>query len=241
MKRIAIDGPAGAGKTTVGARVAHYLGHLFIDTGVTYRALALIALRTGISPHDQDALVQACRDRRIEVVRPSRPDGTAAPQVMIDGLDVTAALHAEAVDRIVPTVAQHPSVREQLVALQRRLAARDPVVMVGRDIGTNVLPDAALKVFLTASVAERARRRVADFASRGVVLPYPMVLDEIRTRDGLDTTRETNPLRPADDAITVNTDGQTVEQVVACVVRLVLARILLLAEIRTSRVRRPDW
>lgn len=222
-RRIAIDGPAGAGKSTIGALVAERLGYLFLDTGAMYRAVALLALRKNVQPEDRDALAALARDARIVIGPPTKRDGRAYT-VLVGGEDVTWAIRDGSVDRTVSQVARHPDVREAMVAQQRQLASRGRVVMVGRDIGTIVLPDADLKVFLTASAAERARRRGEELAARGVVRPREELLHEILRRDQLDSERVVAPLKAATDAVVIETDGHTVGEALERVLAVVAAR-----------------
>jgi len=210
-RTIAIDGPAGAGKSTIGALVAERLGYLFLDTGAMYRAVALAALERGIDPDDAIALETLAREVRINIGPPTIRDGRAYT-VLLDGKDVTWDIRDGRIDRVVSQVARVPAVRDAMLEQQRSLAARGRVVMVGRDIGTVVLPDAERKIFLTASAAERARRREEELAARGEQRPRQELLHEILRRDQLDSERAVAPLRAADDAIVVETDGQSVGQ-----------------------------
>lgn len=210
-RTIAIDGPAGAGKSTIGALVAERLGYLFLDTGAMYRAVALAALERGIDPDDAIALEKLAREVRINIGPPTIRDGRAYT-VLLDGKDVTWDIRDGRIDRVVSQVARVPGVREAMLEQQRSLAARGRVVMVGRDIGTVVLPDAERKIFLTASAAERARRREEELAARGEQRPRQELLHEILRRDQLDSERAVAPLRAADDAIVVETDGESVGQ-----------------------------
>ena len=210
-RTIAVDGPAGAGKSTIGALVAERLGYLFLDTGAMYRAVALAALRRGIDPDDADRLGPLARDVRIVIGPPTVRDGRAYT-VLLDGDDVTWEIRTADIDRTVSQVARVPSVRDAMVAQQRELAGKGRVVMVGRDIGTVVLPRADRKIFLTASAAERARRRGEELAARGEVRSRQELLHEILRRDQLDSERTVSPLRPAEDAVVVETDGLSVGQ-----------------------------
>ena len=208
---IAIDGPAGAGKSTIGALVAERLGYLFLDTGAMYRAVTLAAQRRGIDPDDGPTLTKLAREVRVNIGPPTVRDGRAYT-VLLDGEDVTWAIREPEIDRIVSQVARVPFVRDAMVEQQRALAERGRLVMVGRDIGTVVLPKADLKVFLTASAAERAKRREEELRARGQVRPRQELLQEILRRDRLDSERAVAPLRAADDAIIVQTDGLSVGQ-----------------------------
>jgi cytidylate kinase len=218
-RTIAIDGPAGAGKSTIGALVAERFGYTFLDTGAMYRGLALAALRRGIDPDDADRLGKLAREVRVLIGPPTVRDGRAYT-VLLDGADVTWEIRAANVDAVVSQVARVPAVRDTMVGQQRGLAQRGRVVMVGRDIGTVVLPDAERKIYLTASAAERAKRREEELRSRGEVRPRQELLQEILRRDKLDSERAVAPLKPADDAIVVQTDGLSVGQALEKVVAI---------------------
>jgi cytidylate kinase len=210
-RTVAIDGPAGAGKSTIGALVAERLGYLFLDTGAMYRAVALAASRKRIDPDDAPKLTDVAKQVRIMIGPPTKQDGRAYT-VLLDGSDVTWDIRSADIDRIVSQVARVAGVRDAMVAQQRALAGQGRVVMVGRDIGTVVLPDAERKVFLTASASERARRREEELASRGDRRPRQELLREILRRDQLDTDRAVSPLKAAEDAIVVHTDGLSVRE-----------------------------
>jgi cytidylate kinase len=202
--------------------VAVRLGLPFIDTGAMYRAITWLALQRGIAIADTGALAELARTAPVEVSAP--PPGSAAhAAIRIGGLDATAHLREEAVERAVSPVSAVPEVRVVMVDLQRRAAGTN-VVMAGRDIGTVVLPDAEVKVYLIASPEVRARRRVAELAARHVATTYESVLAELRRRDEIDSTRAIAPLRPAEDAAVIDTDGLELEQVVAQVLELAEAR-----------------
>ena len=219
-RTIAVDGPAGAGKSTIGALIAERLGYLFLDTGAMYRAVALAALRRGVSPDDGATLALLAREVRITIGPPTVRDGRAY-SVLLDGADVTWEIRSADVDSVVSQVARVPAVRDTMVEQQRALAARGRVVMVGRDIGTVVLPAAERKIFLTASAAERAKRREEELRSRGEVRPRQELLQEILRRDRLDSERAVAPLRAADDAVIVQTDGLTVGEALDRVLEIV--------------------
>ncbi len=210
-RTVAIDGPAGAGKSTIGALVAERLGYLFLDTGAMYRAVALAALRKGIDPDDAVKLAELAKTVRITIGPPTKQDGRVYT-VLLDGSDVTWEIRSADIDRIVSQVARVAGVRDAMVEQQRALAGRSRVVMVGRDIGTVVLPDAEKKIFLTASASERARRREEELASRGERRPRQELLHEILRRDQLDTERAVSPLKAAQDAVVVQTDGLSVKE-----------------------------
>ena len=211
---IAIDGPAAAGKSTVARLLADRLGALLFDTGALYRAVALAALRSGVSPDDANSLSGIASDAVISVRSPSLRDGRLY-DVWLNGEDVTWAVRDPEVGATVSRVAEHPAVRNALLPLQRTIASSGPVVMVGRDIGTVVVPDAGLKIYLDATPEERARRRFREAAARGGKQSFEEVLGETLQRDAIDRGRETAPLRPASDAVQIKTDGVPIEQIVA--------------------------
>ncbi len=222
-RTVAIDGPAGAGKSTIGALVAERLGYTFLDTGAMYRAVALAALRRGIDPDDGPRLTELARQLRIAIGPPTVRDGRAYT-VLLDGADVTWDIRSPEVDRIVSQAARVPFVRDVMVEQQRAIADRGRIVMVGRDIGTVVLPNAERKVFLTASAAERARRREEELAARGEKRTRQDLLAEILRRDELDSKRTVAPLRAADDAIVVETDGLSVREALDRVLQVIERR-----------------
>ena len=219
-RTIAVDGPAGAGKSTIGALIAERLGYLFLDTGAMYRAVSLAALRRAVSPDDGETLGRLAREVRIIIGPPTVRDGRAYT-VLLDGADVTWDIRSAEVDRVVSQVARVPKVRDAMVEQQRALASRGRVVMVGRDIGTVVLPAADRKIFLTASAAERAKRREEELRARGEVRPRQELLQEILRRDRLDSERTVAPLRAADDAVVVETDGLSVGEALDRVLEIV--------------------
>lgn len=217
---IAIDGPAASGKSTIGELLAQKLDYLYFDTGVMYRAVTWAALQRGIPVEDETAVTALAQRMRIDVTAPTADDGRQYT-VLADGADVTWAIRAPAVDADVSAVSAYPGVRRALVAQQRRVAAKEPVVMVGRDIGTVVLPDADLKIYLDATVEERARRRWQEMKGRGEDVDRAAVLHSMRHRDRIDSNREVSPLRPADDAVIVDTTDLDIEEVVVEAKRLV--------------------
>ncbi|AMX83083.1 cytidylate kinase [Geobacillus subterraneus] len=217
---IAIDGPAAAGKSTVAKLIANRLSYVYIDTGAMYRALTHRALQCGVDIHDEQALLSLLRDTSIEL-KPS-PHGQL---VFVNGEDVTDIIRGEAVTNAVSFVAKHPLVRAEMVARQRALAEGGGVVMDGRDIGTNVLPNAEVKIFLKASVEERARRRHEENIARGFPSDLEKLKEEIARRDRIDSERETAPLRKAPDAVEIDTTSLTVEEVAARIMEIVNERI----------------
>jgi len=220
---IAIDGPAGSGKSTVAKAVAARLGFRYLDTGAMYRAVAFRALEAGV-PLDNDEAV--ARITATEAVEFAHEGGSALPtRVLIGGADVTAAIRTPEVDAAVSPVSALKSVRELMVPQQRTLAEGHDVVVEGRDIGTVVLPDAELKVFLTASPEERARRRGLEQRAAGAAVTDADVLEAIVRRDAYDSTREHSPLSAAEDAVVLDTTGLTVPEVVEAIAVLAEARM----------------
>ena len=218
---VAIDGPAAAGKTTVAQRLSDRLGAVLFDTGVLYRTVTLAALGDGIDLRDEVGLAELAHSRHIDVWPPSVADGRLY-DVLLDGQDVTWDIRDRKVDAAVSTVSAFPAVRQALMRVQRRIAAsRGPIVMVGRDIGTTVVPNAGSKIFLNASPEERARRRLRELQHRGLSADLDHLTADLRRRDELDRNRPTSPLRPADDAVLVDTDGLTIEEVSSAVEELV--------------------
>lgn len=204
MTVVAIDGPAGAGKSTVAKAVARRLGFTYVDTGALYRTLTLAALRAGVPADDEGTLARLARDADLSF----DPGG----RIMLDGRDVTDEIRSAEVTAEVSQVAAHPAVRQQMLAYQRDAAAQGDVVMEGRDIATTVAPGAGVKVFLTASLEERARRRWEQNGRTGASLEE--VARTIRARDEADATRASSPLERAADAVLMDTTGLSIEQVV---------------------------
>jgi cytidylate kinase len=209
---IAIDGAAASGKSTVGGILARRLGYTYFDTGIMYRAVTWAALERGIAIDDEIAVTALAESLVIEVTPPTQDDGRQH-DVCVDRQDATWAIRQPAVDAAVSPVSAYRGVRRALTEQQRRIAAKGCIVMVGRDIGTVVLPDADLKLYMQASVEERARRRYQECLARGENVTYQEVLVSMYRRDRIDSQRTYAPLRPADDAIIIDTDGLDIDEV----------------------------
>ncbi len=219
---IAIDGTAASGKSTVGAQLAADLAYLYFDTGVMYRAVTWAALDRNVTVDNIEAVSKLAETLVIDV-KPGGPDESDGRQytVLADGQDVTWAIRDPAVEQYVSLVSSYPRVRAALTEQQRRIASEGRVVMVGRDIGTVVLPDAELKIFLRASAEERARRRLKDRRAQGQNGSYEEILAAIKERDKQDIEKPISPLVPADDAVIIDTDGLNIEAVMGEIKRLV--------------------
>ena len=212
MFSIAIDGPAGAGKSTIARRVAKELSFIYVDTGAMYRAMALYLLREGTDPQDGEAIARACVCADISI---SYENGEQ--QVLLNGENVTAHLREEAVGNMASVSSANTGVRKKLVELQQQLAKRENVVMDGRDIGTVVLPDAQVKIYLTASVETRAKRRYDEYLAKGEGADLEEIKKDIENRDHQDMTREISPLRQAEDAVLVDSSFMNIDEVVAAI------------------------
>lgn len=217
---IAIDGPAASGKSTIGLRLARELGYLFFDTGVMYRAVTWLALERNIDVHQEAEITTLAQEAQIDVEPASKQDGRVC-DVFINGRDVTWEIRTRRVDANVSIVAAYAGVRQALSRQQKRIGQRGRVVMVGRDIGTVVLPDADLKIYLDATAEERARRRYEEIVARGGTPDYDAILERVVERDHIDSTRDVAPLRPAEDAIVLQSDNLTVDEVFEKVLALV--------------------
>jgi CMP/dCMP kinase len=218
-KTIAIDGPAASGKSTVAEKLADTLGYLLFDTGVMYRAVTLAALESLHTVSNEQEVTNLAQRVQIDVQPPTKADGRKY-DVLLNGKDVTWQIRTSDVDANVSHVSAYPGVRRAMTGQQRRIGQRGEVVMVGRDIGTVVLPEAELKIYLDASVEERARRRFEEVQQRGETQSYPDILASMRRRDQIDSTRAIAPLRPANDAVIINSDGLDIEQVMQKVAEL---------------------
>jgi cytidylate kinase len=221
---ITIDGPAAAGKSTIGCELAKRLNYLYFDTGVMYRAVTWAALRQGLSISDQEGTTALAQRLRIDVVPPTVDDGRQYT-VLADGQDVTWLIRNASIEAGVSPVSAYPGVRQALVVQQRRIGAKGGVVMVGRDIGTVVLPDADLKIYLDAHMQERAMRRYRELTQRGQRARYDCVLAAMQRRDEIDSGREVAPLQAAEDAIVIDTSNLTIDEVLAVIEGLIRARV----------------
>jgi len=217
---IAIDGPAASGKSTLAKNLAEHLGYLYFDTGVMYRAVTWVGLERGYILDDEELITSLAERVRIDVRPPSVDDGRAC-DVLVDGQDVTWQIRQPEVDAYVSLVSAYPGVRHALSVQQRRIGLRGQVVMVGRDIGTVVLPEADLKLYLVASAEERARRRFKELDQRGENVTQEDILDAVRKRDQVDSSRDVSPLRPAEDAVILDSEELDVEQVLNYVIALI--------------------
>jgi cytidylate kinase len=215
-KVIAIDGPAGAGKSTTARRLAARLGYTYLDTGAMYRALTWWALERGIEPSDADRLTDAARRIPIQLV-----PGDKGDRVLIDGNDVTREIRSPEVTRHVSEVAAHQGVRQAMVSLQRKLARKGSIVAEGRDTTTVVFPNADIKIYLEATVTERAQRRLLDMAKMGVATTLKEQEDDIRRRDEYDSNRKHSPLTRARDAFVIDTTNLTIEGQVERIIALI--------------------
>lgn len=217
---IAIDGPSASGKSTLAKLLADHLGYLYFDTGIMYRAVTLAAMEAGYQITDEFGITRLAETIHIDVRPPSVDDGRMY-DVIMDGKDVTWQIRRGDVEVNVSPVSAYRGVRSALTAQQRRIGQRGKVVMVGRDIGTVVLPEAELKIYLEASPEERARRRFKELKARGDAVEYATILESIQRRDEIDSTRQVAPLKPAEDAIIINTDNMSVKKVFNRVLSLI--------------------
>lgn len=216
---IAMDGPVGAGKSTIAAEVARRLGILHLDTGAMYRAVGLTAIRRNVSLEDEAAVTALCQGIDMSVAH-----GEKGQITMVDGEDVSAFLRTEDVSMAASKVAVYGGVRREMVAIQRRLAAQTPMLLDGRDICTRVLPDAPVKIYLTADAEERARRRWLQLQEKGAGDTFEQVLADLKRRDENDMNREVDPLRVAEDAIVVDSTGLDFDQTVEKILKIVEER-----------------
>jgi len=209
---IAIDGPAASGKSTIGKRLADALGYLFFDSGVMYRAITWVALQRKIDMQDEAAITALAASVPIDVLPPSQMDGRVC-DVLVEGQDISWETRRPEVDANVSVVSAYAGVRQALSAQQRRIGMRGRVVMVGRDIGTVVLPEADLKIYLDASAEKRARRRYDELLTRGEKADYEEILAQVLERDRIDSTRDIAPLKAAHDSISLDSDQLNADEV----------------------------
>ncbi|WP_456382665.1 (d)CMP kinase [Persephonella sp.] len=218
---IAIDGPAGSGKSTIAKMLARELGFTYIDTGAMYRAVALKVKRAGIDPSDEKAVLKLMENTDIKL-----EPAENGVRVFLDGEDVSGLIRTEEIGKIASQIARFSQVRKRLVQMQRELGLKAKnAVIEGRDTGTVIFPDADVKIFMTASPEERANRRYRELVLRGLDVSYEKILTEIKERDRLDETRKDSPLRPAEDAVIIDTTGKELNQVFQEVLQLVKKRM----------------
>lgn len=216
---VALDGPAGAGKSTIARLLAKELGYIYIDTGAMYRAVTWKMLELGLEPSQHEEIVEMATKMDIRLI-----PGSETQQVWVNDIDVTNKIRTNTVNSNVPLVAQIPRIRELMVHLQQEMAKQKGIVMDGRDIGTQVLPDAEVKIFLTASIQERARRRLYDTQSEGHSLTIEEMERELERRDQLDEQREVSPLIQAEDAIVLDSTGKGIDVVVKEILELCIQK-----------------
>jgi len=216
---IAIDGPAASGKSTLGLKLAQALGYLFFDTGVMYRAVTWLALKLDIDPREEMRITALAEQTQIDIAPASKEDGRVC-DILIAGEDITWETRLPEVEANVSVVSAYRGVRAALSAQQRRIGQRGKIVMVGRDIGTVVLPEADLKIYLDASAEERARRRYDEIGARGGNADYNEILAKVIERDRIDSTRDVAPLKAAEDAVAIDSDQINAEQVFEKVLEL---------------------
>ena len=213
MYNIAIDGPAGAGKSTIAKKAAKKLDFIYVDTGAMYRAIALYFIRNGVAADDEKTISEKCSDINVSI---DYVDGVQ--QVILNGENVNDYIRTEQVSMMTSSVSKYPAVREKLLNLQRQLATEKNVIMDGRDIGTCVLPNAKTKIFLTASAGERARRRYKEQVERGIECDIKQIEKDIIARDEQDMNREIAPLKQAEDAVLIDSSDMSIEQVVDAII-----------------------
>ncbi len=221
MISIAIDGPSGAGKSTISRKAAEKFGFIYVDTGAIYRTIGLASKNHGVSLDDKAAVIAMLPKLQIEL----RYNESGEQHMYLDGADVSRDIRLPEVSMLASGVSAIPEVRAFLVDMQRNMAKKHDVIMDGRDIGTVILPDADLKIFLTADVEDRARRRYEELLAKGIDKPFDEVLDEMKRRDEQDSLRDAAPLKAADDAVLLDTSGNTLEESVTAVCRLIAEKI----------------
>ncbi|MBQ7972853.1 MAG: (d)CMP kinase [Lachnospiraceae bacterium] len=213
---VAIDGPAGAGKSTIAKELAKELGYIYVDTGAMYRAIALYLLRNGVKAEENDRISALCKEANVTI---QYADGKQI--VLLNGEDVNPYIRTEEVGSMASSSSTNPDVRKQLLGLQRELAASNDVIMDGRDIGTNILPNAQAKIYLTASIEVRAKRRFDELKAKGVDCDYEEIKKEIAIRDERDMNREIAPLKQAEDAVLLDTSNMSIDEVKEAMIKIV--------------------
>ena len=211
---IAIDGPAGAGKSTIAKQLAKELSFIYVDTGAMYRSMALYFMRNGIAKEDEAAISDACKTVEVSIAYEN-----GEQQVLLNGENVSKEIRKEEVGKMASATSVYKEVRKKLVELQQKLAADKDVIMDGRDIGTNILPNADVKIYLTASVKTRADRRYKELTEKGISCSYEEIAEDIKKRDERDMSRETAPLKQAEDAILIDSSDMSIEEVVHAICR----------------------
>lgn len=222
---IAIDGPAASGKTTIGKLLADALGFLFLDTGIMYRAVTLAALEAGLDVMDERAVTRLAQTLDLKIEPVDGGEDSRFYTVLLNGKDVTWQIRTPPVDANVSQVSKYPGVRGEMVQRQREYGREGRVVMVGRDIGTVVMPDAPLKLYITASAEERAQRRMHDRSQQGHADLYAAILADVKRRDQIDSSREHSPLKPAADAIQIDTTDQSRQETLERLLAIVKEKI----------------
>lgn len=217
---IAIDGPAGAGKSTIAKKLAADLGYIYVDTGAMYRAMAYYFLQNGIAPEDEKKIAAACADVDVTIHYQN-----GEQQVLLNGENVNGMIRREEVGNMASATSVYPVVRTKLVELQRQLAAKENVIMDGRDIGTVVLPDANVKIYLTAGTRVRAKRRYEELVKKGVSCDIDAIEQDIKDRDYRDMHRETSPLKQAEDAVLLDSSDLDIEGVVEAMKKIIKSRV----------------
>lgn len=213
---VAIDGPAGAGKSTIARKTAYNIGYIYVDTGAIYRTLALACIRQGADADDEEAVSSVCRSVNVEL---KHIDGEQV--MLLNGENVNEYIRTEEVSRMTSSVSAYKEVRQQLIDLQRNIAAKENVIMDGRDIGTFVLPNAEVKIYLTASVSTRAKRRYLEQKEKGIECTIEEIEADIEKRDYRDMNREIAPLKKADDAVEIDTSDMTIGQVTDTIEKII--------------------
>lgn len=222
MISIAIDGPAGAGKSTIAKKIASKLSFIYVDTGAMYRAIALHCIRNQVNPTDENSINQLCQEALVTIIYQS-----GEQLVLLNGENVNAYIRTEEVGKMASTISVYKAVRNKLVELQRELAKSANVIMDGRDIGTFVLPDASVKIYLTAGSRKRAERRYQELTEKGIECHLAEIENDIILRDERDMNREFAPLKQADDAVLVDSSEMTIEEVVETIIRICTDKVKL--------------